>query len=202
MNNLEHFNLPIEAIQYKIDCPICQCKLSIDPKDIVGPVAYSKNNRLVFELDHASDDMVLVDVMTGDIEISTQKNSRSYQTGTSSNVYLGSMYTNVNSESFTGSCMVHDHYSYTIRMWIDLELRKVADIYLASEFIMCRDASDIVHEVNNYYESQITKYSYYKGSYNYKPFAELNVVELPIVPLNLSNPEETISRIQNLLIFL
>jgi hypothetical protein len=203
MSDLQHFNLPIDAIQYRSECPICQSEMSIDPKDIVGPIEYSKNNRLVFELDHASDDMVFVDVLTGDLRVSINRDSSRYLTGGAFATPNIKVYPNVMTESLTIKCQGHEHYSYTIKLWLDFDLGKVADLYLESEFLKWKDYNEnIAHEVRNYYTSHTTKYNYYNGSFDYRPFANLHIVDIPMVPLNLSNPEETVSRIKNLLIFL
>ena len=203
MSDLQHFNFPIDAIQYRSECPVCKSDMLIDPKDIVGPVEYSKNDKLVFELDHASDDMVFIDTITGELTVSISGDSNRYTTGGSFTVPNIKIYPTVMSEKITIKCRNHGHYAYTIKFWLDFDLGKVADLYLESEFVKWKNYhEDLVHEVKNYYTSHITRYTYYNGLFDYQPFANMHVVDMPIIPLNLSNPEETVSRVKNLLAFL
>jgi hypothetical protein len=83
-------------------------------------------------------------------------------------------------------------------MIIDVEkYNRITDIMLNSEYITLID-HDNFSQIVNVYTTEETKY---RNAYKSKYFDADDFIVLPLIPLNLENPHETLSKIKKLLPF-
>lgn len=86
--------------------------------------------------------------------------------------------------------------------------RKLAGVFLNSETIIMEE-ENLAHEIQCNYAIEKTKYSCFNKDDGNEvrfgdslgPFTSEKKAELPLIPLNLLDPMETVSRVRKLLIF-
>lgn len=105
-----------------------------------------------------------------------------------------SIFDNTLASPITVSCYKCEQFSYHLQVYANLASMKITDIFLERESVSIEDGS-LVHEISNFYTAKQTRYSvvYSDGS--------SKSIEIPLLPLNLDKPTETVERIKKLLIF-
>jgi hypothetical protein len=94
------------------------------------------------------------------------------------------------------SCGKCGQYGYTLQVHLDLDLGKIICIFLNSETLSFEKGS-LLHEIRNIYST---------GKTDYRVFDNDNVTEtktltLPLIPMDLSDPDKTLERIKTLALF-
>jgi hypothetical protein len=179
---IKEFKTIVDAVEYRQKCPVCNEELIFNSKDVMTNY-YSHIGKLCFEL--MGEDLLFIDPRSQKIEISLKQSSQ----------LLG--YYNYNGLSYhrlgleCNCCM----YDYTLQLQVDMSKQILHNILLNSERISYEDSSGILHEIKNTYVTNVTEYAYHD-------LHSISKTEkLPIIPLNLNNPQETVDKIQKLLIF-
>lgn len=91
-------------------------------------------------------------------------------------------------------CMSCCQFSYNIQLHMDIIKRKIVGIFLNSENISIEDHG-MIHEIKNIYATDETFYACFP-----KDGTDKRII-LPLIPLDLKYPQNTINRIKSLLIF-
>lgn len=198
------FHSVLEALSYHKFCPCCKNSMEVNDRDLVTEYSNRGNSRLAFELSSSSDDVMFIDPVSEEIEIVVNRyidNSNRYVMGNYSGTVNQSNHPYIhvaNGFHFSGltvACNSCCRFDYRIQIRIDLQNKKVAGVVLNSETISWEDEDKMLHEIKNIYPVNKTYYSYFvQGAVDKK-------IDLPLVPLNLSNPKETVDRIKTLIVF-
>lgn len=97
----------------------------------------------------------------------------------------------INFECLSNKC---SQYAYMAAVHLDLNERIFRVAHLNSEWISIEKNGDVFDVKNNYLTNK-TKYT------RHNRLGKTNSCELPLIPLNISNPEETLERLHKLIIF-
>lgn len=203
---MKQFYSFLDAIKYHACCPLCKNRLEINDRDLAMDYDQrSGGQRLAFNLTPGTDDVLYINPVTEAVElVLTEK----YQlpalnvNGTISNIYTPAVQMPILDGRFihglTIDCKSCCQFSYTLQIHIDLNVHKhnaiLVGTYLNSETVSVED-NEMVHEIKNIYSTDVTEYSYFSKNGDDKKST------LPLIPLDLINPKETVSRIRKLLIF-
>jgi hypothetical protein len=175
--------------------------MQVNDRDLVERLEYSTGHPyqiFSFHLSKSSDDILYINPVTEDVNIKYSRQEH-FVTGTNLGSYIGqtptpTSYSGTWYQGISISCNSCCQYSYTLRLHVDLTEGKLAGTYLNSEQISVEEGNT-VHEVRNVYAVEKTEYACFPKDGSSKKSS------IPLVPLNLLNPKETITRIRKLLIF-
>lgn len=207
---MKQFKSLYEGLQYVTHCPLCKTRTELNDRDAellplqavsAGTINQNIKGKLQFHL--YDEDILTIDIETGECEVLEEPidwNGRSRSAALF--VRLGI------------DCNDCCQYYYVIRLHINLDNLTVAEVTLDSETISLEQESK-VHEIKNSYVKETTEYSLINrssktgdrmGSDGMYQFREITdhvdkLITLPLVPLDLSNPFDTLGRITNLIIF-
>jgi hypothetical protein len=92
-----------------------------------------------------------------------------------------------------------ERFAYSIDCTIDFSTMMVAKSVLRSEIISIEDKKGS-YEIENRYSHVITNY-WFRPPHPDPAIANLQRISIPLIPLNLTNPHETIARIKKLALF-
>ena len=93
----------------------------------------------------------------------------------------------------TIDCKKCSQYGYVLQVHADMESRKICGLYLNSEWITVEN-DGVVYEIKDNYATQKTYYSCYSDKKDQH-------AEIPLIPLNVQSPFETVDRAKKLLVF-
>lgn len=188
-----------DGLHYFTECPLCKSSMKIENLGF-KQVLYGRGNQLgytlLFSLDY--DDKLIVNPVTEEVIIdlvgeensSNPRNYTSYKLNTNS-------YINYNGTMFHGvpiSCSKCGCFSYTIKLYVDLNNRRLLETTLSNIKLAVKEETKI-HEITNYFGKEQTIYCLVDEARSSKP------VILPFIEMNLEDPTETLDRIKKLLVF-
>lgn len=190
----------LEGLHYHSKCPLCNKGMEINDRDLVSRVEYPTGHpyqKFGFHIGKSSDDTMYINAHTEEIDIEYSKKSDALfapgskfgQIYNSSPSYNGSCY-----HALTINCNICCRYHYTLKLHSNLTERRLIGTYLNSELLSVEE-SNTIHKVKNVYSVNKTEYACFPKDGSSKRQS------IPLIPLNLSSPIETISRIRKLLIF-
>lgn len=199
-----------DAINYRKFCPVCKKRLQINDRDLATDYGYefrgNGSETLSFYLDQSQTDTLTINLDTEACEISySERIDEDYgYPGGMGNVTTGRTfyakkasprtYNGMLIHALTINCNSCCQYGYTLQIHFDLAVKKLSFALLDSEHITIEDGSS-VHEIKNSYAMTKTRYrSFEKGG-------SAKAIELPLLPLDLKNPQEMVGRIRKLLVF-
>jgi hypothetical protein len=107
---------------------------------------------------------------------------------------IGSGYGATLYESLTICCSKCYNFNYAIQVVIDTEINRIKHLFLNSEHIIWTDRNNS-HEIRNVYATGQTECTLFRMT------DKCQRITVPIIPLNLFNPDETMQRIKKLNIF-
>lgn len=182
-----------EGFYYQTHCPICSNELRVNDRD----AEVKKDNQRFLLTWELTDDALNIDVDTGEAELIIKDPSpATFKPGQATTAYVHgwtpvySGYLFLRAELECNKCC---QYSFLLKILVDLDAKKVSEVQLNSE-IVCLEIGRDVHEIKNIYSTDQTEY--YRAG-----FGEAKPLLLPLIPLNLQNPEKTLDRIKKLIIF-
>lgn len=183
------------AINYRQECPLCQCQMDINDRDLATD--YEGKERLTFFLNRNEDDTIAINSETDEVELIFSKRmpDKLYDyTKQSYYAPVTPIYNGTLIQALTIDCKHCCQYSYTLQIYFNLTEKKLAKTILNSESLTVEDGS-MVHEIKNVYSMERTEYCCFSKEGDSKKSA------IPLIPIDLDNPKETIFRIRKLLIF-
>lgn len=103
--------------------------------------------------------------------------------------------------SLHGLCESCSKYSFSIGISIDITNMKVVSLFLNSETFSIEEGSRL-SEIRNVYTTEKTEYTTFTNyeSEDAKPHDKQTTV-LPLIPMDLENPDKTLNRIKTLVLF-
>lgn len=188
----------LEGLHYRSKCPLCNKQMEINDRDLVERVEYPTGHpyqRFVFYIGKTTDDVMELDPHSEEITVRHQRTMetiyglKSMSAAGNYTIYNGLFY-----HALTINCNSCCQYHYTLQVHADLTEGRLAGTYLNSETISVEE-SGIVHEIKNVYSTEKTEYACFPKDGSSKRSS------IPLIPMNLSDPKETVSRIKKLLIF-
>jgi hypothetical protein len=207
---MKQFENLMEAVTYHRFCYACNIildhnlQLNIDPNECVYKWNLSDN------VDSEVDEWVTINAYSNDIVYFEQSRRAKYEIDeifhnkynstisggptkyTKKSRLYGTLYESIHIQC--GKCA---KFSYTIQVVLDLMQNRCAGIFLNSEHICYVDDKHYMHGIRNHYALSETCYNFTTpdGISNKK-----NIV-VPLIPVDLKNPAETVARIKKLAIF-
>lgn len=193
------------AIGYHVLCPLCNSPLDLARRgDYSSSFEYNVHkisHKITFPLGFGDDELTL-DLINEKVELTVFRSVTQpiytsnigqvsgYIAGTGPSSYTGYTY-----RGLTVECKDCLNFSFTIQLVVDISNKTLTDRFLNSEHVIYTDENKTIHDIKNVYSTEQTHYtSFLKGE------KEITSI-IPLVPLNLKNPPETIARIKKLLIF-
>jgi hypothetical protein len=192
-----------QALEYRIDCPFCGSLMEINDRDLAGQQynfdAHRGSTRtLEFTFSSSRDDLIRIELPSERIEMQMDSNCN-YLQSVGSNLgtvypkpfFNGNIYCKL-SKDCTKCCQ----YEYVLQLrFIIIDKQISLDIVILNSESMSVEDNDMLHEIKNIYVTEKTEYSYFSkdGSNKHSSF--------PLIPMDLDNPENMVSRLRKLLIF-
>jgi hypothetical protein len=201
-----------EAITYHKKCYVCDSELQPTFHDNKIEYFYTDDQmhecmeiNLSNNIDSDTDDILSIDMENNSVKLNIKKrydilyyNDPSYRLYSRKYSATAYSYGGILYESILVNCIKCRNFSYVVRMIIDVEkYNRITDIMLNSEYITLID-HDNFSQIVNVYTTEETKY---RNAYKSKYFDADDFIVLPLIPLNLENPHETLSKIKKLLPF-
>jgi hypothetical protein len=188
---MKQFDKLIDALQYQKHCPACRGELVISESNLAS--SYDTNDpnhqKIVFEISIQNDELVYIDPLTNDVELVVWDAGNKIIHKDKNN--LGTF-----GHSLKLECIKCCMYYYVIQVWVNLNIPQLVSVILNSESISWEDPDRTLHEIVCSYVTNKTTYTYFSVLEQ-----ESGTINLPIVPLDIDNPENTVNRIQSLLVF-
>jgi hypothetical protein len=196
----------LEGLHYHSRCPVCRKQMEVNDRDLVARLEYPLGHpyqKFAFHIGKSSDDIMYLDPHTEEVEIEFTRNREDYALGShgtfkpygySGQIYTHSTYDGMFYHALTLNCNSCCQYHYTLQLHTDLTERRLVGTYLNSESINVVDGEQ-VHEIKNIYSTEKTEYACFPKDGSSKKQS------MPLIPLNISDPKETVARIKKLLIF-
>lgn len=189
-----------QAVNYRQLCPLCQCRMHINDRDLATDYDIDCNirkDRLCFFLNQREDDKITIDPESGEVDfVLAQRFPDKLYDYTKQTYYAppAPVYNGTMIHALTVDCKNCCQYSYTLQIHFNLTEKRLGKTVLNSESISIEEGN-MVHEVKNVYPMNKTEYAYFSKE------GDSRKSSLPLIPLDLDSPKETVSRIRKLLIF-
>ncbi len=171
---MKQFNSLLDAINFHTHCPLCQVELHCDNYI---------NSKQKIALEFLGNSFY-IDVATEDIELVSSSESPRNNYGLSG-------------LSITIECCECHMYSFMIQIWISFKEQRITKIILNSERVSWEDEADVLHEIFSIHSTGKTKYSYIYPDTS----KDDGIITLPLIPIDVSNPKDAVSRIRKLIVF-
>lgn len=195
------FDTLIGALNYREHCPVCRYKLKVNDRDIANQLIgkdVANYNNISFFTDAYEQNIMTIDPNTGDIRIDTigedAKTSSPFlpKTKRAGTQFYGLFMHSLTIECYNETC---SQYGYVLQVHVDMKKRKLCGLFLNSEWIAVEEkCMTVFHEIKCNYATRTTCYGCYKNSQDHH-------YEMPLIPLNVADPDETIDKIRKILVF-
>ncbi|CAM6006092.1 unnamed protein product [Sphagnum balticum] len=150
---------------------MCKAKLEVNDRDLATDMGYEyrrkKSGTLSFFIDQRGQEIITIDPMNGDVDLTVVGfPEEEYYIVGAGNVSLPKFN---KTRQFSNGRFMHalsidckncSQYGYVLQIHVDLTVRKVAGLYLNSEWITI-ERDDIMYEIKDNYVTQKTYYSCY-----------------------------------------
>lgn len=189
------FNTIKQAITYREHCSLCKNKLHINRGSASDQVMYDhrilkiQDDKTVTTLNIETNRVSVEAVTYNEHNIGTYGHWQRQQSVPYIGLTPGQLIIGISLE-----CYFCHQYCYTTAFHLDTGLGLFCFASLNSEWIEIEDGPSVLG-IHNSYATGITKYSQYLAS------GETKECEIPVIPLNVENPKETLARLKKLIIF-
>jgi len=203
---MKYFPTIISAINYQAKCPLCDHEVRINDRDLADDYGYDYSGimpKISFRLSQMDGEIIKIDPINNEVELILLESTPQIDSWVPN--YHGAVYSYVppppKSYSVKDGMFMHAlnlncqkccQFAYTVQLHVDLGKKLFMGAYLNSESISL-ELDGAVHEIKNIYATKKTIYSRFPGS--------LQSMEIPLIDLDLKNPQEAIARIKKLIIF-
>lgn len=179
-----------EAFRHHTNCPVCGEKMKANYSEL-----HTSDGKtvIVFKL---KDDLIEVDYYGDDVKWFTHEKNVNPQ-------YVLDFF------GISITCDDCSKYGYTLKICADRTNNKVTSIHLNSESLSIEKDKEL-YEIKNIYSLNRTEYIKFTKVEEHTEVLSMSgwlskrdgTVSLPLIPLDLDNPEKTVERIKGLVIFL
>ena len=177
------FNSIKDAVSHQETCPICKSSMIIESSSCPNEIIKHNNNYL-FSISSKMSNVLVVDVKTEKVSLQNI-NDNKFKKHINFN---GQFWSSLNI-----SCNECYKYSFIIQIKFDLNDIKIINISLQSESITFEE-NDLITELRNKYSPKETWIITYSGN-------STKTTKLPLIDINLNNPQETLNRVNKLILF-
>lgn len=183
---MKQFESLYDALLYVSYCPICQCDLRINERDVKASSRFNSTGIYYYKLifDFNDEEIVSIDVDSEEVAFHHNPQSKLHAHGT--------FYSKVSIE-----CEDCCQYSFTLQLKFDIQSQKLEAVYLNSEIICLEDKDGQTNQIKNIYATDKTEYSLFCSATD----GEDKFIVLPLIPLDINNPEIALKRIKSLIVF-
>lgn len=190
---MKPFKSIAEALSYQKICPICEEYMTID---LLG--ALGRDDNIVWAL---SPNELCINVDTSEVKIIERAVTYpkvNWPHTTKPHVASGLEFVRLGMV-----CEDCYQYEYVIQIVVDLDKKKIINMYLNSETITIEDDTQTIHEIANSYAFEETEYGSFprsKGRGAIYPKCD-KCIKLPLIPLDIHDPLKAVARIKALSAF-
>lgn len=193
---MKQFSCLNEAFSHQNDCPFCHAIITRGYASITmnggETLVEFSIGKLTMTLDYNSG------------ELREYKNTSSFQEVVTKSYPVYASNGSAHSVSPSGkqlfgvycSCNQCGRYTYTLQIHIDMGLSKIVGIFLNSE-TLCFEEESNLYEIRNVYSSEKTEYKVFDND----AVSETKTLNLPLIPLDRSDPNKTLERVKTLVLF-
>jgi hypothetical protein len=187
-----------KALAYRTICPFCDSHLEINDRDLASiDYVYDAWDEpkyvLSFYMGSNNDDLIKITLPSEEVEInfSTPKSTFGTTASMTQLITSGRIY-----HRLVKDCKRCCQYSFTLQVvfYVEAPNAYIGNVHLNSECISVEDGK-LVHEIKNVYSTEKTEYS------SFSKDGSTREAVLPLIPMDVKNPNDMISRIRKLLIF-
>lgn len=187
-----------QVLNYRPKCLFCKCCLSINDINYIYNYEESLYEKILrFHLSKIDGDSLIFNLNTDQVELSLNKRRSDLLYDYTKQAYYTPpvpIYNGILINDITINCNVCYRYTFNIKFHFNLTERCLNKIIFNFETIYFGEGNT-GYEIKNNYPLDITEYC----SLNKNEKSEK--ISIPLIPIDLDNPEETLSRIRKLLIF-
>lgn len=194
------------GLDYHTHCPVCSSPMKINELDAQITHKYERDGGLTRTLTWHCDgrDTLTVDLDTHEFSLSVKSDtipvygSRAGALNYNFSSFSGLMYNGLRI-----SCNTCCQYEYCLKVICDIDAEKkgTLKVELNSETLSIEDnVGMLLHEIRNIYSCNRTEYMLYTKDHTSTRWED-KTITLPLIPLNTSNPTETLQRIKTLVLF-
>lgn len=208
---MKEFRTIQDALDYRVECPICNSRLCIDKNEVDMRLDTDyKRPTLTWS---SPDSKLCIDLETNAVLSYTLTRSMSPVYGIGSNAPLsyiaGQNRINITSdghlmERIVVGCEDCHQYYYVLQVVVQTKPARLEALFLNSEFLAI-DERGTTHEIRNVYSFEKTEYNRFinraDDTHTTSHYIGDNTVSLPLIPLDLENPHKTLERIKTLVLF-
>lgn len=197
MTQFKHIS---DAIQYRKICPLCMGEVSVDYFTKIEHCHNYGKSTITWE---TKSEKIVANLFTNEIEDFILK--KEYDTIFGINAHSTYQFRHSNSNVLNGitflrlilNCTKCEQYDCIFQVHIDIKNNKIFNIVLNSESIAIEDHKK-THEITSSYALNKTEYTYFEtGDY----LSTVKYIDLPFIPIDITNPHNTLNRIQSLIVF-
>lgn len=179
------FESLLKGIQHHPNCPLCQSDLT--------PVCESFDSTYIL--------LKLLGNNTLRVNLEPQTVVREPAFGQESGNYMRFLILD---------CQTCYKFGYVLTLTFDLDVPRLVSICLDSEILLWEDFNNTLHEVHSRYPTETSKYSVFPASPKTRisllrpvdlSSAKEAKITLPFIPIDFSNPQETIQQAQTMAVF-
>ena len=206
---MKQFRTLIDGIRYQENCPLCKSHLALDERDFAESVEYTRGHpyqKFTFWLSMQSNDVVHVYPANERVELSLGHRFRDSMgtdgtvrtpyyfdnTIPAEQVYDGTMF-----QRLIIQCNYCQRYKYVLKMALNLTHQRIDGTFLNSEWVSVEKDGNAC-SILSIYSTERTEYKVFSIPGDHQVG---DTIDFPLIPINLENPQETLNKIQKLVIF-
>ena len=204
---MKYFCNILDALDYHKNCCVCQNPMRNffihgEPCELEYRNDYMRHSQIIkvnlsASTDSDTDDILTICPTTNSVNLESNLRYKNRDYGFDySKLYTGSTFAykppvnNYSGTLYEGldiSCFHCNSFNYTIQLIIDLEKEhRIQQLFLNSEEVVWSDENNQTYVIRNAYTIGKTEYKY-KGQ---------KIISVPLIPLNFSDPGETVKRLK------
>jgi hypothetical protein len=183
-----HFPTLLAGLEYQKYCPICDSKL--DPPGIEYRHSQNGTSKILI-WESRLDEMITIDLQTQNITIT--QSTRDYNFG--GHTYKSPSISNMVGRALSIDCPYYYCMHYGFTLGVEFYADGTLSTVLNGEWI----ESDGLG-LSNLYRNPRSRFYYWNQNKGRHLMSK--VIELPLIPINLQNPQESLLRAKNLVAFL
>ncbi|HEY5267592.1 MAG TPA: hypothetical protein VII94_00455 [Candidatus Saccharimonadales bacterium] len=176
--------------------------------------SYSVKERTFIKFSYG-ESSIIVDYETGEVlsvrethSMTDIYNSNYYGSYTGKSYGYGQGLSDYNLFAINIHCSNCQAYRYVVQVHISLIEKQIVNIYLNSESLSFKDEKG-TYFIRNVYSSEKTEYSFNSNEHSDTGLKEIEaylgyhskILELPLIPINFEEPNKTLGRVKNLVLF-
>lgn len=197
----------LSAIHYQQYCPQCKKRIQLDEREFCERMEYPIGHpyqKLALPISSSTEDILYIYPADDRVELKLKTFPPVVVTGPGLTPVLHYHTPTVTGTLYQGlhfACRDCLGYRYTVGLKIDVGQSKIEEINLSSEAVYLEHGGK-AYDIRSSYATKKTEYTVINTDTTRKLYSDsAKRLDLPLIPLNIQNPRETLERIQKLLVF-